>query len=115
MEGAYKGMVGGLDLFSGYLSKEEFQVIQKDPVGGFIRTMRTKIRAALWGLASVSPGKEGVIAKYRDRKKAEELMLAATTGRLTSWLRTPSRVVLPQRFTGDVTAKRGETKKLSNM
>lgn len=34
MEGAYKGMVGGLDLFSGYLSKEEFQVIQKDPVGG---------------------------------------------------------------------------------
>jgi hypothetical protein len=35
--------------------------------------MRVKIRAARWGLASVSPGKEGVIVKYRDRKKAEEL------------------------------------------
>jgi transcription-repair coupling factor (superfamily II helicase) len=43
------------------------------PVEGFIRTMRVKIRAARWGLASVSPGKEGVIVKYRDRKKAEEL------------------------------------------
>src|SRR5579862_8376200 len=43
------------------------------PVDGFIRTMRAKIRAAAWDLASVSPGKEGMIAKYRDRKKAEEL------------------------------------------
>jgi transcription-repair coupling factor (superfamily II helicase) len=43
------------------------------PVEGFIRTMRVKIRAAAFDLASVSPGKEGVIAKYRDRRKAEEL------------------------------------------
>jgi len=43
------------------------------PVEGFIRTMRVKLRAARWDLASVSPGKEGIIAKYRDRKKAEEL------------------------------------------
>ncbi|MBV8881268.1 MAG: transcription-repair coupling factor, partial [Planctomycetaceae bacterium] len=43
------------------------------PVEGFIRTMRVKLRAARWDLASVSPGKEGMIAKYRDRKKAEEL------------------------------------------
>jgi transcription-repair coupling factor (superfamily II helicase) len=43
------------------------------PVEGFIRTMRVKIRAAVFDLASVSPGKEGMIAKYRDRKKAEEL------------------------------------------
>jgi hypothetical protein len=35
--------------------------------------MRVKIRAAFWDLASVSPGKEGLIAKYRDRRKAEEL------------------------------------------
>jgi transcription-repair coupling factor (superfamily II helicase) len=43
------------------------------PVEGFIRTMRVKLRAAHWDLASVSPGKEGLIAKYRDRKKAEAL------------------------------------------
>jgi transcription-repair coupling factor (superfamily II helicase) len=43
------------------------------PVEGFLRTMRVKIRAAQWDLASVSPGKDGVIVKYRDRKKAEEL------------------------------------------
>jgi transcription-repair coupling factor (superfamily II helicase) len=43
------------------------------PVAGFIRTMRVKIRAAAFDLASVSPGKEGMIARYRDRKKAEEL------------------------------------------
>jgi transcription-repair coupling factor (superfamily II helicase) len=43
------------------------------PVDGFVRTMRMKLRAAPWGLVSVSPGKEGIIAKYRDRKKAEEL------------------------------------------
>ncbi|HVR86475.1 MAG TPA: transcription-repair coupling factor [Planctomycetota bacterium] len=43
------------------------------PVEGFIRTMRVKIRASYWELASVSPGTEGPIAKYRDRKKAEEL------------------------------------------
>jgi hypothetical protein len=35
--------------------------------------MRVKIRAAYWDFAAVSPGKEGMIAKYRDRKKAEDL------------------------------------------
>lgn len=34
LDGAYKGMVSGLDPFSGYLSKEEFQAFQKDPTGG---------------------------------------------------------------------------------
>jgi transcription-repair coupling factor (superfamily II helicase) len=43
------------------------------PVDNFIRTMRVKIRAASWDLASVAPGKEGMIAKYRDPKKAEDL------------------------------------------
>jgi transcription-repair coupling factor (superfamily II helicase) len=43
------------------------------PVEAFLRTMRLKLRAAAFDLASVSPGKEGMIAKYRDRKKAEEL------------------------------------------
>src|SRR2546421_256322 len=35
------------------------------------------------------------------RKNAGELMLVETTGRWTSSLRTVSRVVLPQRFSGD--------------
>jgi len=43
------------------------------PLEGFLRTMRVKIRAAAWDFASVSPGKEGMIGRYRDRKKAEEL------------------------------------------
>jgi transcription-repair coupling factor (superfamily II helicase) len=43
------------------------------PVDAFVRTMRVKIRAARWGLASVAPGREGIILKYRDRKKAEAL------------------------------------------
>ena len=43
------------------------------PVEGFIQTMRVKLRAASWNFASVSPGKEGMIAKYRDRRKAEDL------------------------------------------
>ncbi len=44
-----------------------------DPVRNFIRTMRVRIRAARWSLASLAPGREGLVAKYRDRKKAEEL------------------------------------------
>src|SRR6266850_2009138 len=39
------------------------------------------------------------------RKKAEGLMLEATTGRFTSLPRTLRRVVLPQRFTGDSTPR----------
>src|SRR5262245_41512799 len=34
LDGAYHGMVGGLDPFSGFLGKEEFQAMQKDPHGG---------------------------------------------------------------------------------
>jgi len=34
LDGAYHGMVGGLDPFSGFLAKDEFQAMQKDPVGG---------------------------------------------------------------------------------
>src|SRR5262249_1805708 len=34
LDGAYHGMVGGLDPFSGFLGREEFQAMQKDPVGG---------------------------------------------------------------------------------
>jgi carboxyl-terminal processing protease len=34
LDGAYHGMVGGLDPFSGFLGKDEFQAMQKDPLGG---------------------------------------------------------------------------------
>lgn len=34
IDGACRGVVGGLDPFSGYLTREEFQAIQKDPQGG---------------------------------------------------------------------------------
>lgn len=34
LDGAYHGMVSGLDPFSGFLGKDEFQAMQKDPVGG---------------------------------------------------------------------------------
>lgn len=34
LDGAYHGMVGGLDPFSGFLGKEEFQAMQRDPIGG---------------------------------------------------------------------------------
>ncbi len=44
-----------------------------ETVLNFVRTMRVKIRAAAWNLSSVSKGREGMILKYRDRKKAEAL------------------------------------------
>src|SRR5438093_4240860 len=34
MEGAYRGMVSGLDPFSGYVGKDAFLAIQHDPAGG---------------------------------------------------------------------------------
>jgi carboxyl-terminal processing protease len=34
LDGAYHGMVGGLDPFSGFVGKDEFQAMQKDPLGG---------------------------------------------------------------------------------
>jgi transcription-repair coupling factor (superfamily II helicase) len=43
------------------------------PVENFLRTMRARIRGARWGLSSLAPGKEGMIGKYRDVAKAEEL------------------------------------------
>lgn len=42
-------------------------------VENFIRTMRVRIRGGAWDLSSVSKGVEGMILKYRDRKKAEAL------------------------------------------
>ena len=44
-----------------------------EEVENFIRVMRIKIRAAAWDLSSVSKGREGMILKFRDRKKAEAL------------------------------------------
>ncbi len=43
------------------------------PVEGFVRTLRIRILAARWGFASVAKGREGIVIKFRDRKKAEEL------------------------------------------
>jgi transcription-repair coupling factor (superfamily II helicase) len=43
------------------------------PVSNLIQTLRLRIRAARWDLASVARGREGIVAKFRDRKKAEEL------------------------------------------
>jgi carboxyl-terminal processing protease len=34
LDGAYRGMVGGLDLFSGYVSRDEFQSLKGNPLGG---------------------------------------------------------------------------------
>jgi len=44
-----------------------------EPLSNFVRTMRVRIRAGRWGLASVAIGRDGVVLKYRDRKKAEKL------------------------------------------
>jgi hypothetical protein len=38
-----------------------------------VRTLRIRILAARWGFASVAKGREGIVIKFRDRKKAEEL------------------------------------------
>ncbi len=43
------------------------------PVLNFILTLRARIRAARWGLVSLAPGRGGMIAKYREGAKAEEL------------------------------------------
>ncbi len=43
------------------------------PVANFIAALRVKIRASRWDFASVARGKDGIVVKYRDRKKAEEL------------------------------------------
>ncbi|HYE99079.1 MAG TPA: helicase-related protein, partial [Planctomycetota bacterium] len=43
------------------------------PVLAFIRALRVKIRAAAWDLASVSKGRDGMVLKYRDAKKADAL------------------------------------------
>jgi transcription-repair coupling factor (superfamily II helicase) len=44
-----------------------------ETVQTFIRVMRIKLRAAPWDLSSISHGREGMILKFRDRKKAEAL------------------------------------------
>jgi len=57
LDGAYRGMVGGLDLFSGYLSKEEFQKIKGDPVGGPAETGIEVLRVPGGALiVSIAPG-----------------------------------------------------------
>jgi transcription-repair coupling factor (superfamily II helicase) len=43
------------------------------PVVNFFRAMRVKLRAAAWDLSSVARGAEGMVLKYRDAKKAEQL------------------------------------------
>jgi transcription-repair coupling factor (superfamily II helicase) len=60
------------------LAAAEREVIDRfgpmpEPVRHFLQTMRVKIRAARWDLASVAVGHEGIVLKYRDRKKAEKL------------------------------------------
>jgi transcription-repair coupling factor (superfamily II helicase) len=60
------------------LAAAEREVIDRfgpmpEPVRHFLQTMRVKIRAAHWDLASVAVGHEGIVLKYRDRKKAEKL------------------------------------------
>ena len=43
------------------------------PALNFIRALRIKILSARWNLASVARGREGIVIKFRDRKKAETL------------------------------------------
>src|SRR5439155_10644051 len=42
------------------------------PVVHFIEALRVKILAARWNFASVARGREGIVIKFRDRKKAED-------------------------------------------
>jgi transcription-repair coupling factor (superfamily II helicase) len=43
------------------------------PVDNFVRALRIRILAARWSFASVAKGREGMVIKFRDRRKAEEL------------------------------------------
>lgn len=42
-------------------------------VRNFLAAIRVKLRAARWDLASLARGRDGLVAKYRDRRKAEAL------------------------------------------
>jgi transcription-repair coupling factor (superfamily II helicase) len=42
-------------------------------VENFVETLRLRMRAARWGFASVARGREGIVVKFRDARKAEEL------------------------------------------
>ncbi len=42
------------------------------PVENFVAAIRLKIRAAKWGFVSVARGREGIVIKFLDRRKAEE-------------------------------------------
>ncbi|HEX7901134.1 MAG TPA: transcription-repair coupling factor [Planctomycetota bacterium] len=44
-----------------------------ETVENFIRVMRIKLRATPWDLSSISKGREGMILKFRNAKKAEAL------------------------------------------
>lgn len=65
LSGAYKGMVGGLDLFSGYLTKEEFQKVKSDPLGGPAETGLEVLRipggAVVVAVAAGSPAEKAGI------------------------------------------------------
>jgi transcription-repair coupling factor (superfamily II helicase) len=43
------------------------------PVRNVLQALRVKILAAAWNFASVARGREGIVVKFRDRRKAEEL------------------------------------------
>jgi len=57
MSGAFHGLAGSLDPFSGYLTREEFQAFSKDPVGGPAETGLEVLRVA--GGAVVVAVREG--------------------------------------------------------
>lgn len=66
LDGAYKGMVSGLDPFSGYLTKEEFQAFQKDPDGGPADTGLELVRRAGGAeVIAVRPGSHAEQAALR--------------------------------------------------
>jgi transcription-repair coupling factor (superfamily II helicase) len=44
-----------------------------EPLRNFARTMLARIRAARWSIASLAPGRGGMVAKVRDAAKGEEL------------------------------------------
>ncbi len=68
---------------TGCRSEEELEAAEEElgdrfgappgPVRNFLASIRVKLRAARWDLASLARGREGWVAKYRDRRKAEAL------------------------------------------
>jgi carboxyl-terminal processing protease len=66
LDGACRGVVGGLDPFSAYLPKEEFQALQRDPVGGPAETGLEVLRATGGVvIVGVQPGSSAARAGLR--------------------------------------------------